>query len=1138
MLNLRRLFSTSPAIRVRWEISSDGIMLRFFNKLSIKPLTTSDLLRPELRKLWPKMLFDLLIAHSYSQNSTTLPVTLSQARQLYVLLTKANQNFTLEADAINKLKTVPIPAKFAIRWQLDPKTANLKHQIVNADRALGDNWYQKGDEIWQIPPLPNKLKNAVQAFWMVSGDISNAVLFNFLTEILPVMQTGGWPVSCDLQLVPDGAVRVEIVKLLDRSLDLRLISTIPDLLPNLQVVSGLWSHLLSGHYLLPFLGTMLDEKKLKAAQNGEVIRLTGNILPQLITVLHQHPNWYAADLATLDARYPIQTLTAIAPTWQVKTEPINGIATYRVLTSWKIGAEHYDHKQIKSKINANTQFMRTDPGWVEFTPEFARAVEETSSDFVLSADEVLRRRSSQIAEADLIEQNLPALLPLPADRGRNDEWVTKLIDQTLRQGIPGGFGGLNNTTRFNVLVEICRKLLAAPTLTRIIWVPPTIQTTETFNQLVDAGLNVQDGIPYSIYSNATRSSIYILGRNYYGRNYWKTSPDQLIVFVLFEADAWAINPKYESTISELSNVPRHTSLMTLRQPLAKYDVVEQTHLLRLLQVSPLAAETFKKYCWLDFAAEKVPPKPKKPEAPTLINKTITLRNNYGAESPSPRYPIPEPIARDSFGPGLRFLDNLDVNDPESAAFLRMFNLRDPKPAPSVVQTVQSFVSQAQQWGNRVEPPTAPIAYTASQIGYSFMSDAQTRWYFYWRSELRKGNLLPVDVPYLYLWLYEVINGIGAANPGDIYPQMRQVWIHYHETYPQMNDTWIDWIADYAAMHHLTPSALNWYGEVVEIGFFHPDVYVSLAAWLSLKRPTEQLPIELLYELAVYEPTASPFYRENSEKYKLDEAFLKSVAAIENYLQQNGNAGLLADFLRQYPADLTRKPFLNALYSAQHKPILIAHLWPEEHSSKSQYAVNELLTAVIKYTENIMRVRAKARGKLHVDELPDGWTAIIDKTHTLNRRAEIDMDKVAQLTRESHAVRAMLIVEDEAESPTSVPESIQPVPPPPTIPVVPKTADYAALPENWARFAQQLNASQWQLLVQIEQGASSTALSTLASSTHIMLSVLIETVNETALDHIGDLVIDANQNPPNLIEDTADGLRQLLAWARRQPGLLG
>lgn len=65
--------------------------------------------------------------------------------------------------------------------------------------------------------------------------------------------------------------------------------------------------------------------------------------------------------------------------------------------------------------------------------------------------------------------------------------------------------------------------------------------------------------------------------------------------------------------------------------------------------------------------------------------------------------------------------------------------------------------------------------------YNDMTVQQLRGYFSWRTQLRKGNYQPIDTSAAYIYIYELLNGIGADSPEDILGRLKDFEQGYLDT---------------------------------------------------------------------------------------------------------------------------------------------------------------------------------------------------------------------------------------------------------------------------------------------------------------------------------------------------------------------
>ena len=97
--------------------------------------------------------------------------------------------------------------------------------------------------------------------------------------------------------------------------------------------------------------------------------------------------------------------------------------------------------------------------------------------------------------------------------------------------------------------------------------------------------------------------------------------------------------------------------------------------------------------------------------------------------------------------------------------------------------------------------------------YNAMSDRQLRGYFTWRAAVRAGDVQETSLSFAYVYLYELINGIGAADPLDGFRKIETFWQAYCTFAPELDRYVNVWLQDYAVYHGLDPHLLEPYKTV-------------------------------------------------------------------------------------------------------------------------------------------------------------------------------------------------------------------------------------------------------------------------------------------------------------------------------------
>ena len=102
-------------------------------------------------------------------------------------------------------------------------------------------------------------------------------------------------------------------------------------------------------------------------------------------------------------------------------------------------------------------------------------------------------------------------------------------------------------------------------------------------------------------------------------------------------------------------------------------------------------------------------------------------------------------------------------------------------------------------------------YTGSFKGYyptyNDMSDRQLRGYFSWRTQVRRGRVEEAPVAFAFMYLYELICGIGVESPLDGFRKIQGFIEAYRGFAPEIGRFGDTWLADYAIYHGLDPELL-------------------------------------------------------------------------------------------------------------------------------------------------------------------------------------------------------------------------------------------------------------------------------------------------------------------------------------------
>jgi hypothetical protein len=92
--------------------------------------------------------------------------------------------------------------------------------------------------------------------------------------------------------------------------------------------------------------------------------------------------------------------------------------------------------------------------------------------------------------------------------------------------------------------------------------------------------------------------------------------------------------------------------------------------------------------------------------------------------------------------------------------------------------------------------------------YQSMNDRQLRGYFSWRTKVRRGAIEETPLSFVFVYIYELINGIGARSPEEGFYALKNFWTAYKDIDPRINRYIKLWLKDYVVYNNLDNSLLE------------------------------------------------------------------------------------------------------------------------------------------------------------------------------------------------------------------------------------------------------------------------------------------------------------------------------------------
>ena len=249
--------------------------------------------------------------------------------------------------------------------------------------------------------------------------------------------------------------------------------------------------------------------------------------------------------------------------------------------------------------------------------------------------------------------------------------------------------------------------------------------------------------------------------------------------------------------------------------------------------------------------------------------------------------------------------------------------------------------------------------------YSQLSTEQKNYYFYWRSEIRRGKFPKTDYSYLYLYVYEILNLPDKIPAKEGIKILATLWREYRADLPKISANFSVWIQDYCLIHRLpcpTDELKEFMYEVIGASAFK-EFYIS-----DIGCADGESVGSMIAFLSDYDWRRGKFIEE------ADTALYKKhmYTAMRSLLLRLDSCGELYDSSEGTQV-LTRNAFPNSLCTHSVKCRLEIEYISLAGADKLRLGI----TAAVRYAENKIRAMMGVKSRLAVKDLPDRYKEIID-----------------------------------------------------------------------------------------------------------------------------------------------------------------
>ena len=419
--------------------------------------------------------------------------------------------------------------------------------------------------------------------------------------------------------------------------------------------------------------------------------------------------------------------------------------------------------------------------------------------------------------------------------------------------------------------------------------------------------------------------------------------------------------------------------------------------------------------------------------------------------------------------------------------------------------------------------------------YQHMGYEQLRTYFTWRTKARQGEVEYTSLSYAFLYVYELLSGIGVKDPCEGLDKLVDVWDKYLKYGPALAKYMPQWFKDYHVYYKL-PHSFSDFVKEHNLYEYYPEMF--------LFDDEAENSLEVWNRISDYSIITSKFYTAENKQLMRD-CFSYVLGSFKKECMSR-NISIEKLLVYQFSSARAWHPFKQALFHNWRKQpdCKVSLPGQESYTCKNNrwsarlpiYYTNQKFLAgyLIKKTEACLRQVTKYKYKLKEDPAPNYRTlgaeidldvviekAVADFHRDLTRTVvTVDHANLARIREEAQGTQEKLIVPEESvannaergmkneefgdERNAGTDDAAQ-------FDLYPRHCAGDSIAESgddgWTAFKDALSAIELDALAIALRGGG--GIKAFADENGLMLEVLADGINEKASDYIGDSVLETD-----------------------------
>lgn len=261
-----------------------------------------------------------------------------------------------------------------------------------------------------------------------------------------------------------------------------------------------------------------------------------------------------------------------------------------------------------------------------------------------------------------------------------------------------------------------------------------------------------------------------------------------------------------------------------------------------------------------------------------------------------------------------------------------------------------FIKKSANYKNRTQGKTREIPLQAYWTTFDHMNEQQLKWYFHWREETLKGNYLEVDLSYIFVFVYELLNYSFNTNAAFNVSMLVRLYENYKEMHPKLSNYLPRWIQDMLNELGEEELASEWTSRN-----YVPPIYKAI---IEEERPLNNISITH-WKPYIRNYRETKFFTDN--KNKIYKVFKEGLLLLEEHYNID-NEKIINVWFKSKRVRSVNHLFSGAVIGRENEAKHVYHL--EIQPTDTLY--NEI-TTLFRHSENVTRTLSGEKREIKVDE---------------------------------------------------------------------------------------------------------------------------------------------------------------------------